>query len=168
MMYQYRWKNNEANFGPPLKEQISGGAHITFEIILKKNNKYIALRRPKGIPEHELSPQAGKHPQGLLYFCHNLIRYGESIEQCVKRIVKEQTGVEIKSFRIVYIESTVQEKDHQWAFTPYIIVELVSKPKKGMYGNQIIEVVEFTKENIPNDFAWWKKEELKTFLEKFD
>lgn len=167
-MYKYHWKNNEANFGPPLEEQVSGGTHITFEIILKKDNQYIALRRPKGIPEHELPSQVGKHPQGLLYFCHNLIRYGESIEQCVKRVVKEQAGVEIKSVRVIEIESVVQEKDHQWAFTPYIIVELANKPKTGIYGNEITEVVEFTKENIPEDFAWWTREELKRVLEKFD
>jgi len=54
MSLKYIWKNKEANFGKPLKYQIKGGAHFTFEIILKWNGKYIALRNV------------------LLYFCHNL------------------------------------------------------------------------------------------------
>ena len=57
MTFEYNWKKNEANFGPPISKQKKGGTHITFEIILKKENKYIALRRPDGIPEHELPPR---------------------------------------------------------------------------------------------------------------
>lgn len=167
MSFRYVWKNKEANFGKPLKYQVRGGFHITLEIILKWNGKYIALRRPS-IPGHEAPPQAEKHPKRLLYFCHNLIRYGESIEQCVKRIVKSQAGVGIKSYRVVDMESFVQKKDDQWAITPYIIVDLAKKPKPGNYGNRIAEVVEFAKKNIPNDLAWWPKIELKTFLREFD
>lgn len=41
-------------------------------------------------------------------------------------------------------------------------------PKIGNYGNNIKEVVIFTKEDIPDDFGWWSKKELKEFLEEFD
>jgi len=164
MAFEYNWKNNEANFGPPIKKDIDGGTHITFEILLKKGNEYIALRR-QSIPGHEPPPKAKNHPQGLLYFCHNLIRYGESIEQCVKRIVKEQAGVNVKNLKVVDIDSSVQEKDSQWAFTPYVIAEVEEIPKPGKYGNEITEVVEFDKNNVPNDFAWWTQKELKEFLE---
>lgn len=96
MSFQYKWKNKEANYGPSLEGQVEGGTHVTFEIILKKDDKFIALRRPYGIPGHELPPHAKDHPKGLLYFCHNLIRYGESTEDCVSRIVRDQAGVEVK------------------------------------------------------------------------
>src|SRR3989344_7141237 len=130
MSFKYNWKNKEASFGPPINTGVSGGTHITFEIILKKDRKYIVLRRPEGIPEHELPPQANKFSNGLLYFCHNLIRYGESVEECVKRIVKDQAGVKVKKFRVVYIESSVQEKDNEWAFTPYVLAEVDKFPEK--------------------------------------
>src|SRR3989338_2800625 len=162
MNFRYIWKNKEANFRSPLKYQVSGGTHITFEIILKWNGKYIALRR-KSNPGHEAPPRVKKYPHGLLYFCHNLIRYGESVEQCVKRIVKSQTGVSIKSYKVVDIESSVQKKDDQWAIVPLVVVELSTKPKIGSFGNRITEVVEFTKKNVPADFAWWFKRENEHF-----
>jgi len=167
MSFKYVWKNKEANFGKPLKYQVGGGTHITFEIILKWNGKYIALRR-QSIPGHEAPSHASKYPSGLLYFCHNLIRYGESIEQCIKRIVKSQTGIGVKSYKIVDIESSVQKKDNQWAIIPHVMAELSAKPKTGKFGNQITEVVVFTKNSVPNDFAWWSKSSVEHFLKEFD
>ncbi len=167
MSFDYNWKNKEANFGPPLKEQVDGGAHITLEIILKLNNKYIGLRR-QGIPGHEAPPKAKDYPNGTLFFCHNLIRYGETMESCVKRIVKEQAGVNVKSYRVTDIESSYQKKDNQWSLSPYIIANLGDKPNVGNFGNEITEVVKFTKKTVPNDFGWWTKEELREFLEKHD
>ena len=167
MNYRYIWKNKEANFGKPLAYQVKGGTHITFEIILKWNGKYIALRR-QSIPEHEAPSHTKKYPNELLYFCHNLIQYGESVEQCVKRIVKSQAGVGVKSYKVIDIESSVQKKDDQWAIIPCVIAELAKKPKTGNFGNQITEVVEFTKRTVPNDFAWWTKKDIEHFLKKFD
>lgn len=163
MTFKYIWKHKEANFGKPMKHQVKWGTHITLEIILKWNQKYIALRR-QSIPGHEQPLQAKKYPKGLLYFCHNLIRYGESVEKCVKRMVKFQTGIGIKSFKLVDLESSIQKKDDQWAITLYVIANLSKKPKVGNFGNQITEVVEFDTKNIPNDFAWWSKKDLADFL----
>ena len=160
----YNWKNNEANFSAPIATQVPGGTHITFEIVLKYEDKYVALRRPKGIPEHELPPQAKDYPRGLLYFCHNLIRHGESVEECVKRIVRAQAGVSVKDFRVAYIDSSVQKKDDQWSFMPHIIAELDEIPQTNA---DITEVVLFDSNNIPEDFGWWGKEDLKEFFEKY-
>lgn len=166
MSYQYLLKHNEANFGRPLRRQVRGGTHITFELILKWRGKYIALRRPKAIPEHELPPEAYKYRRGLLYFCHGLIRYGETVEECIKRIIRSQAGVGVDTFQIVSIDSEVQTKDGQWAFMPHAVVNLSQKPRRGRYGNTVTEVVEFTKRNVPGDFGWWEKRELKDFLIK--
>jgi len=155
MTFNYRWKNKEANFGSPIEEEVEGGTHISFEIILKKEDTYIALRRPKGIPEHP--------PKPGLYFCHNLIRYGESMEECVKRIVKEQAGVEVQDFKLVYMDSDV--KDNNWALTPHIIAIVEEVPQKN---SEVEEVVVFDKNNIPEGFAWWDQTELKEFLEEYD
>ena len=167
MGFEYNWDNKEANFGPTIKGQVKGGTHITFEIILKLGENYLALRR-ESIPGHEPPPNFKKYPNGMLFFCHNLIRYGESVDDCVKRIVKSQAGVNVKNMKIVDIDSFVQGKDNQWAFTPHVIAELSKMPKKGKYGNEIKEVVTFNKNNIPDEFGWWTKEELKEFLEEFD
>ena len=165
MSFQYKWENKEANFGPPLEEQASGGMHLTLEIILKKDGQYVALRRPSGIPGHELPENVTANTRGLLYFCHNLIRYGESIEGCVKRIVQSQAGVEVLGSRVVYIDSMVQGKDNSWAITPHVIAEISKTPETSL---EITEVVTFDKNNIPQDFAWWNKQELREFLEEFD
>ena len=50
---------------------------------------------------------------------------------------------------------------------PYVLAELKSLPKKGNYGNEVTEVVVFDKKNIPQDFGWWTKEELKEFVENY-
>ena len=165
MGFDYHWKNKEANFGPPLEKEVKGGTHITFEIILKSGEKYVALRRSNAIPGHELPPKAKDKPEGLLYFCHNLIRYGESIENCVKRIVRDQAGINVESFELVDLESEVQEKDSQWAITVYIIAEVDKIPEKSP---EVPEIVTFDKESIPDEFGWWTKEELKEFLEEKD
>ena len=164
MSFEYNWKNKEANFGPPIPKQVSGGTHITFEIILKKDNQFVALRRPNAIPEHELPPQAKNYPNGLLYFCHNLIRYGEPIETFIKRTVKEQTGVGVKNYKILDISSEVQDKDDQWSFMPYVIAELADIPQTNQ---EVTEVLLFDKHTIPTDFGWWTQEELKEFLEEY-
>lgn len=162
MNFEYIWKHKEANFGLPEAKQIPGGTHITLEIILKKDREFIALRRPKGIPEHELPPHASEHSEGLLYFCHNLIRYGESLEQCVERIVRDQARVAVKEFRVFYIDSSVQEKDNQWAIVPYVLAEVADIPSVSY---EVTEVIRFAPDNIPDGFAWWTKEELKEELE---
>ena len=99
MEFDYNWQNNEANFGHPISKEVDGGAHITFDILLKKGDKYFALRR-KCIPGHGIPP--GAEENNLLFLCHNLIRYGESVEECVKRIVKEQSGVNVLSYQVSY------------------------------------------------------------------
>jgi len=164
MSFEYNWKNKEANFGPPIPKQESGGTHITFEIILRKDNQFVALRRPNAIPGHELPPQAKNYPNGLLYFCHNLIRYGEPIETFIKRTVKEQTEVGIRNYKILDISSEVQDKDDQWSFVPYVIAELTDIPQTNQ---EVTEVVLFDKNSIPDDFGWWTKDELKEFFEEY-
>ena len=164
MSFEYNWKNKEANFGPPIPSQVDGGTHITFEIILKKDAQFVALRRPRAIPEHELPPKAENYPDGLLYFCHNLIRYGENIESFLQRTVNEQTGTEISDYKILDIESELQSKDNQWSFMPYVVVDLVAIPQ---ISNEITEVVLFDKNSIPDDWGWWTKEDLQEFFNTY-
>lgn len=165
MSFQYHYENKAANFGPPLPTQVPGGAHITFEIIPKHKGKYIALRRPRGIPNHGLPPHAKDHPEGLLFFIHDLIQYGESVKKYLRRVVRTQAGVGVKNFGVVAIDSFVQDKDDNWAFMPYVIAEVNDLPKTS---NQVTEVVVFDKKSVPDGFAWWTKKEIEEFLAKYD
>ena len=162
MGFAYHWKRGEANFGPPIEEQVPGGTHITFEVVLTMDGQYVALRRPRGIPDHEIPTHASKHPEGLCYFCHGLIRYGESVEACVSRLVREQAGVGVRSIRIIDIDSHVQEKDGQWAFNPIVLASLDALPS---VSEEITEVVVFDAPTIPTDLAWWSIEEMREFIE---
>lgn len=168
MGFKYQWKNKEANFGPPIEEEVSQGTHISCENFLKLDGNYVALRRPQAIPGHEVPEKASKSGKPHLYFVHNLPQWGETLDVFVKRVVREQAGVGVKHFRVVNLKAEVYEDTKQWAWTPYIMVELEKLPTPGTYENEVVEVVTFTKNDIPNDFGWWTKQELEDFLNKYD
>ncbi|MBI2579360.1 MAG: hypothetical protein HYW27_00480 [Candidatus Aenigmarchaeota archaeon] len=168
MEFEYNWQNNEANFGPPISKEMDGGTHITFDILLKKDDKYFALRR-ECIPGHEVPPES--EGEKLLFLCHNLIHYGESVEECVKRIVKSQSGLEVVNCEIVDLRTVLMEnsggkKMKQWGIIPFIIAKVDAKPEPGIFGNEVSEVVTFTKDNIPSDFAFGKQKLLTQILNR--
>jgi hypothetical protein len=163
--FEYHWHRKEANFGPVIETEVAGGTHFTIESILKFDGKYVALRRPGAIPHHEIPQRVGKP---LLYFVHDLPIWGESLKQYVERIVREQSGVGVKSFRVVDLTMNTYEDSQQWALTPHLIVELDKLPLPGTYGNEVTEVVTFTKDTVPGEFGWWGKKELEDFLKEHD
>ena len=166
--FKYLWKRKEANFGSPIDTEVSGGTHVTCENVLKFNGKYVALRRPKAIPEHEIPEKALKSGKPYLYFVHGLPRWGETTEVYVNRVVKEQTGVGVKSFKVVDLYMGVYPDTKQWFIEPDLIVEINRLPVLGIYGNEVTEVVVFDIENIPDDFGWWDSKDLENFLKKYD
>ena len=168
MSFKYNWKNKEANFGPPIETEVPNGTHISAESILKFNGKYVAFRRPEAIPEHEVPEKAQKSGKPHLYFVHGLPRWGETAEQYIKRVVKDQTGVGAVSFKVVDFAMGTYPDTQQWFIEPDFIVEIDQLPTPGVYGNEVTEVVTFDKDNIPGDFGWWNKEDLEKFLRKYD
>ncbi len=163
MAFEYHWYRKEANFGPVVETEVAGGTHFTIESVLMFDGKFVALRRPEAIPHHEIPSRVGKP---LLYFVHDLPMWGESLEQYVRRIVKEQAGVGVKNFRVVDLTMNMYGDSQQWALTPYLVVEIDKLPVPGNYGNELTEVVTFTKDTIPDGFGWYTTEELKLLLEK--
>lgn len=168
MSYTYQWKNKEANFASPVETEISGGTHISIECILKYQGKYIALRRPQAVPEHEIPKKAQESAKPCLYDVHGLPRWGETTEQCVTRLVKEQAGVGVAYFRTAYLDMNVHPETKQWSIEPVLFVEVDALPIPGIYGNEVVEVVTFDKQTVPEDFGWWSKEQIKEFLQEND
>jgi ADP-ribose pyrophosphatase YjhB (NUDIX family) len=166
MTFQYQWHRKEANFGLPIEGEVAGGSHFTIENILKFEGRYVGLRRPMAVPGHEVPPRAVRAKRPMLYFVHDLPIWGESLDQYVSRIVHEQAGVEVKRFRVVDLTMNTYEDSQQWALTPYVLVELDRLPIVGKYGNEVSEVVTFTKETVPDDFGWYERDELRTLLSK--
>ncbi len=163
MAFEYHWHRKEANFGPVVEKEVAGGTHFTIESILIFEGKFVALRRPEAIPHHEIPQRVG---EPLLYFVHDLPIWGESFEQYIKRIVKEQAGVGVKSFRVVDLTMNTYEDSQQWALTPFVLVTLDKLPVRGIYGNAVTEVVTFTRDTIPDGFGWYAKDELEKLLAK--
>lgn len=168
MGFKYLWKQKEANFGLPIETEISGGTHFSAECILKFEEKYIALRRPNAIPEHEVPLKALKSKKACLYDVHGLPRWGETLDEFIKRIVKDQAGVGVRGFRIADLEMGVYSETKQWYIEPTFFVEVDKLPIVGNYGNEVIEVITFDKKHIPDDFGWWSKEQIEDFLNKHD
>ena len=170
MDFEFNWKNKEANFGVPSSKEVDGGTHFTIEIILKNKDKYLMVRRPKGYPGHQLPPKAKDFPKGCLYFSHDLPRWGETLDQSIKRIIKSQLNVDVKNIKVLdldmetYPDELHKEDNKQWAITLYIATELKELPK---LTNEVTEVVTFNLSNIPDEMGWWGKDDLKEFLKKY-
>lgn len=154
------YHKKEANFGRVVKKEVRGGTHITLEIIVKIGKKYLAFRRVHGIEGH---PQSQEEKSGRnIYFCHDLIRRGETIFEATSRIVKKQAGIRIIDCKVVFIDSII--KNNQWAIIPYIMARTKEMPKS----NNGMEVILFDKKSVPTGFAWWTEEEVKEFIKKND
>jgi len=166
--FKYNWNKKEANFGPPIKAEVPFGTHFSAECILKFKGKYIALRRPEAIPEHEIPEKAQKSKKPCLYDVHGLPRWGETLGEYVKRVVKDQAGVGVKNFRVADLEMGVYSGTKQWYIEPTLFIEVDRLPVPGVYGNEVVEVVTFDKSNVPDDFGWWSKKQIEDFLREHD
>lgn len=145
----YKALHNEANFGKPIVTQVSGGSHLTFEMITVSKGKFYMTRWPKGLPRHD-------DPLNTLRFPHGLIRFGESLEQCARRLVKDQLGMKVKSADIAYWDAHVDDKNH-WHIEPGCIVHVTGKP---VLPKGASEIVAFDLSNIPKMTFWSKADFL--------
>jgi len=167
--FQFHFHHNAANSSAPVDTEVDRGTHFTIEIMLKHKGKFVMVRRPKGHPGHQRSPKAKDHPNGCLYFCHDLARWGDTVEKAVNRILKSQLGLVPSSSKVIdltmhtYPDELHTESNKQWAITLFIEAELENLPQT----NELVtEVVEFDTNNIPNDMGWWEVDELREFVGK--
>lgn len=149
--YPYYYSHGEANFGAPISEEVSGGAHLTFDVILHTGRTIHALRRPRGLHDG---------PKDALYFPHGLIRFGESVDDCAKRLAEQQAGVGVLSTRLYTMPSWVDEDQH-WHICLNVLAEVERPPRAA---GEVSEVVPVTADHRPDDFAWWTVEQMTALL----
>jgi len=150
----YRTHHNEANFGKPIAYQWPGGTHITFEMITVSQGKFFMTRWPKGLPGHD-------DPRDTLRFPHGLIRLGESLDQCARRLIKSQLGMKAVSVKIAYWDSYLDNHRH-WHIEPGCIVHVAGRPKCPAAAS---EIVVFTLDTLPAMTYWPHRDFLEVVRE---
>ena len=150
----YRASAGEANFGKPIQTQVSGGSHITFELITKREQTFYATRWPSGLPGHD-------DPPNTLRFPHGLIRVGESLDECTERLVRAQLGMRVTDVRMLYWDSYVDDHDH-WHIEPGALVEVAGEPQ---LPDAASKIETFTASTLPNLTFWSQAEFLEVVRE---
>ena len=145
---RYRASAGEANFGKSILTQVSGGSHITFELITKRGQTFYATRWPSGLPGHD-------DPPNTLRFPHGLIRVGESLEECADRLVRGQLGMRVTEVRMLYWDSYMDDHDH-WHVEPGALVEVAGEPQ---LPDGASKIETFTGRNIP-DLTFWSQSDF--------
>lgn len=139
----FQAQDNEANFGPPIRDELVGGAHITFECLTRQGEQFFMTRWPNGLPRHD-------DRSNVLRFPHGLIKFGETLEQCATRLVKQQLGMKATAVRVVDIDSYVDDADH-WHIEPLCIVDVTGRP---CVPEQAGEIISFTLKRLPRMTYW--------------
>jgi ADP-ribose pyrophosphatase YjhB (NUDIX family) len=152
MGYVYHYENGEANFGPPVESEVSGGTHLTFDVILHDGASVYALRRPNGLHDG---------PKNALYFPHGLIRFGERVETAVERLARDQAAAEISKVDIYNLPTWVDDNNH-WHLCLNVFARVLKKPNGG---EGVSEVVKVNPDDSAEEFAWWTQEQLDAMLE---
>jgi ADP-ribose pyrophosphatase YjhB (NUDIX family) len=152
---KYYYTHREANFGKPLRTEVSGGAHLTFDVVLHRGASVYALRLPAGLHDG---------PKNALYFPHGLIRFGETVLDCARRLAKDQAAVDVTRAGLYTLPSWVDENDH-WHLCLNVLAEVEDVPP---VGGHVSEVVEITSTTIPDEFGWWTVEQMASLLGYLD
>ena len=143
----YRATNNEANFGKPISTQVTGGTHVTFEMITYADEYFYVTHWPKGLPGHD-------DPPDTLRFPHGLMRFGESLDDCAARLVQAQLGMKVNKAAVAYWDSYVDDHNH-WHIEPGCFVEVFGKP---VAPSGASEILRFTSDDIPKLTFWDRSE----------
>jgi len=142
----------KAFFGAPVGELVKGGAHLANEVLMKRGDRVLLLRRPKGL--------FGAN-QNQWFFAHGEFLYGETLEECSKRLVKEQAGVEATDLRTVH--SWIFMGSDHWSVILVSLAEIQGEPRPD---SEVSEWRFFGLNDLP-DMAYWKPDELRRILGPF-
>lgn len=148
------YRHREANWGPPRAREVRDGSHLTFEIVLRHRDRFVGLLLRRGI--HGADPD-------VLYFPHDLIRVGETVDACVERIVRATAGVGVAAIDHVRLEAWSDAAGH-WHVCHNVIATVARLPRPG--GN-VRRVFTFRPDAPPPvPFAWWGPDDLRDLHRK--
>lgn len=143
----------KAFFGSPVGEFVKGGAHLANEVIMKQGDKLLLLRRPKGLFNANRNDW---------FFAHGEFLYGETLEECARRLVREQAGLDIREVRIVH--SWIFIDSEHWFIVLVSMAEVYGEPRPD---TEVAEWKFFTIPELPSSTAYWKPGELTSVLGPF-
>jgi ADP-ribose pyrophosphatase YjhB (NUDIX family) len=132
----------EAVFPPVIRQELVGGAHIAVECITRQRDEFLMTIWPRGLPRHD-THRTTRFPHGLMLF-------GESISDCVRRLVADQLGMTVSHHRVIHIDSYTDEQNH-WHIEPWVLVDVDGVPSTP---TDAAGVVRFQGDELPSDALW--------------
>lgn len=72
-----------------------------------------------------LGKRKGAHGEGTYGWCGGHLEFGETLEECAKREVKEESGLKVVSLKFLCLSNIVEYGKH------YLDIEFIAKVKKG-------------------------------------
>lgn len=144
----------EANFAPPITRELVGGAHIAPECVTTQDGQFVMADWPDGLPRHD--------DGHTVRFPHGLMLYGETIEDCAKRLVSDQLGMKVDNVRVLNIYSYMDDAPH-WHIEPLLHVEVSGGDDlpSGVSG-----LVRHSDRTLP-EFAVWGDGEFEKVYDEF-
>lgn len=110
---------------------------------------------PNGLPRHDSTR--------TVRFPHGLILYGETIEDCAARLVKDQLGMRVTSVRTLKIYSYMDDAPH-WHIEPLLRVEVAGEPN---LPSGVSRIVRHKNRTLPDGSVWGPGEFEQVFDEFF-
>lgn len=132
----------EANFPPPIDREVVGGLHIAPECITQEDGSFVMVDWPRGLPRHD-SGHTVRFPHGLMMF-------GETIEQCAQRLIKDQLGMAVDDVRVLEIDSYLDDQNH-WHIEPLLLAQVSGN---AVLPSEANGVVRFQGDGVPEEAVW--------------
>ncbi|MBT3721402.1 NUDIX hydrolase [archaeon] len=125
--------------------------HVTCDVLIVKNNKVLLIKR------------AGHPLKGYWAFPGGYLDWDETLEECARREVKEETGYDCE-VEFFTISSDPKRDDNRQNVTIFFTAEL--KEKIAVHDNEVSEVKWFDVNKIPEKMAFDHPKILKKYITK--
>lgn len=138
-----------AFFGPPILAPVAGGLHIGAAVIPVKRGQLWMLFRRIGI---------FGGPNEAWYFPTDYFLFSESIEDCIRRVTREQSGFKVRSFVVADAWSFLPGPASDWHLGISCVAEVSGRASPG---EGVEEVRAFRLADLPKNLAWWTPPQLR-------
>jgi 8-oxo-dGTP diphosphatase len=107
-------------------------------IIVRKGKKFL------------LGKRGNSHGYGEWCFCGGHLEFGETIENCAKREVFEESGVRIKNLKVAFVTNDIFKKEKRHYITIFVKAEYSSGILKIKEPEKMQKLEWFLKKDIPS------------------